>query len=191
MRCLLFIVLLPILLLTLLNAVPLALARAFIYERQNEVPSKDTGLVLGAGLKPDGQPSSILKARLETALRLFRARKVHKLILSGDSSGPWYNEVSAMRKYLLARGMKPEDLLLDPAGHNTFDSIRHAKKLQVGSLIIFSQQYHLPRAVFLARAMDLDAVGFASDQHISPHRWWYEWREIWARPLAIYALLFS
>ena len=180
-----------ILLLALLNAVPLLLSRPYIYDRYDQVPATDSALILGAGLTADGEPSHALQDRLDTALRLYRGKKIRRLILSGDGSGPWYNEVRAMQKYLLNRGVDQKDLVLDPHGIRTVDSIRNIKQMKTGSLIIFSQRFHLPRAVFLARAMDIDAIGFASDQRVLVHSYWYWWREMFARPTAVYSLLIS
>ncbi len=187
MRYLIITCLLFLLVLIILNMVPLLASRPCIYDRQENVPTADFGLVLGAGLTPDGEPSPILRDRLETALKLYRAKKIKKLVLSGDGTGPWYNEVQAMKKYLLTRGVNTQDLLLDPKGINTLASLLYAKEIGSHSFIIFSQKFHLPRAIFLARALKIDAVGFVSDQHISPtaYRFWYQWREIWARPKAI------
>lgn len=177
------------LLIGILNAGVLLLSRPFIYGQQDLVPQADTGLVLGAGLTPDGLPSRVLQDRLDAALRLYRGKKVHRLILSGDTSSVWYDEVGAMQKYLLARGVDPKDLLLDPQGFSTFNSLDNTRKLGPQSLMIFSQQFHLPRAVFLARFMGIDAIGVVSDQTIYVYCWWYWWREIWARPKAVFSLL--
>ncbi len=178
-----------ILLLLTLNAVPLLWSRPYIYDQVDQVPATDSGLILGAGLTPDGEPSNALRDRLDTALRLYRGKKVRRLILSGDGTGRWYNEVRAMQKYLLSRGVDQKDLVLDPHGTKTFESMRTIKQMNTGSLIIFSQRFHLPRAVFLARAMGIDAVGVVSDQRVYVDHRWYFWRELFARPLAIYQRL--
>ena len=53
--------------------------------------------------------------------------------------------------------------LLDPRGTHTFESVRNARALGHRSLLIVSQRFHLPRALYLAGRMGIDAVGVAAD----------------------------
>jgi vancomycin permeability regulator SanA len=125
-----------------------------------DVPAAPVGLVLGAKVHPDGHPSSFLAARLELALRLFRAGKVQRLLLSGDRVRPEYDEPGAMIDYLLDAGVPADRLLVDRAGLDTYDSCLRAKAVfDCSELIIVSQTYHLPRAVGIARRLGLVAYG--------------------------------
>nr|PZN69401.1 MAG: hypothetical protein DIU55_13025 [Bacillota bacterium] len=122
-------------------------------------------LVLGAGVYADGRPTPMLRDRLETALALYRAGKVRKLLLSGDHSRPDYDEVNAMRRYLEERGVPPEDLFLDHAGFDTYDSLyRAAAVFQVEDVIVVTQGFHLPRALWVATRLGLRAQGVAADR---------------------------
>ncbi len=125
-----------------------------------DVPAAPVALVLGAKVHPDGHPSSFLAARLNLALRLFRAGKVERLLLSGDGVRPEYDEPGAMIDFLLAAGVPADRLLVDRAGLDTYDSCLRAKTVyDCPELIIVSQTYHLPRAVGIARRLGLIAHG--------------------------------
>ncbi|WP_217428574.1 SanA/YdcF family protein [Microlunatus speluncae] len=125
-----------------------------------DVPTAPVALVLGAKVHPDGHPSSFLAARLDLALRLYRAGKVERLLLSGDGVRPEYDEPGAMIDYLLAAGVPAERLLVDRAGLDTYDSCLRARTAYgCSELIIVSQTYHLPRAIGIARRLGLVAHG--------------------------------
>lgn len=127
------------------------------------VPARFTGIVLGCRVNGD-DPSACLEERLQKALELHSSGAVRRLLLSGDHGTVGYDEVNAMRDWLLARGVPAEDVFLDHAGFDTWDSMVRARDVfQVCDAIIITQRFHLPRAVYLARAAGLDAVGMAAD----------------------------
>ena len=135
-----------------------------------DVPPAPVALVLGAEVYPDGRPSSFLAARLDLAARLLRAGTVQVLLLSGDAAAPEYDEPAAMRRYLLARGISPDRLVVDPFGFDTYDSCRRAQQVfGITQLVVVTQSYHLPRAVGTARALGLlaEGVGDTSVRRVS------------------------
>jgi len=130
-----------------------------------ESPPADVAIVFGAGLRWDGTPSPVLRDRVRTAVELFFAGKVKKLLLSGDNRFVDYNEPGAMRDYALALGMPEEHMVLDYAGRRTYDTCYRAKAIfGVTSAILVTQEFHLPRALYTCQMLGLDAVGVAADQ---------------------------
>lgn len=124
------------------------------------VPSKRVVLVPGAGLNAQGGPSAALRDRLDAAIWLYNQGKVEKLLLSGDNSEIKYNEPAAMYAYALEQGVPDEDLVLDYAGRRTYDScVRAYEIFGLDELIVVTQAYHLPRAVFLCDHAEIDTVG--------------------------------
>jgi len=122
----------------------------------------DAALVLGARVWPDGRPSRFLRQRVEVGAQLFHRSLVTRVVLSGAAANrEGLDEVDAMRRTALGLGVPPEVLVLDPDGVNTAASVRHAASLPdgAGSVIVCSQEFHLPRAVALARLAGLDAQG--------------------------------
>lgn len=128
-------------------------------------PSADVALVLGAGLRSDGTPSEYLRYRLDDAAALFRAGRVKVLLVSGDNRTTEHDEPTAMRDYLVAKGVPGAKIVRDFAGQDTYDSCVRAKDIfGVSRLIVVTQQFHLARAVFLCRQVGIDADGVA-DPH--------------------------
>lgn len=146
--------------------------------------SKPVALVLGASLRSK-QPNTVLEDRLVIAKTLYNKGKVKKIILSGDNRAIEYNEPEAMKRFLLAKGIPEQDLILDYAGRRTYDSCYRLKHIfQQDSAMIVTQQFHLPRALYLCNNLGVDAVGVRADQHPSI-MWWDEYvREFPASLLA-------
>lgn len=137
----------------------------FIYSADN-VPEKQTVLILGAKVHENGQMSDMFRDRVDAAIALYESGKVEKILVSGDHGQKNYDEVNVAREYLLQRGVKGEDIFLDHAGFDTYDSVYRAKKIfQVQSLVVSTQKYHLPRALYISRKLGIDAVGVPADLH--------------------------
>ena len=145
--------------------------------------SAPVALVLGAGLNRDGTPGVVLQDRVEAAAELYFAGKVEKLLMSGDNSTIYYDEPGAMHDYALSLGVPEKDIVLDFAGRRTYDSCYRAKEIfGVEDLIVVTQAFHLPRALFLCNAFDINATGVPADDDNYRLRnytyWWF--REILA-----------
>ncbi len=142
----------------------------------------DCILVLGAGLLPDGQPGPMLTERIQTGVDLYTAGVAPKLIMSGDHSRPDHDEVNAMKDAALARGVPSEDVFMDHAGFSTYDSLYRAGAVfGVKKVVIVTQAYHLPRSLWIARALGLEAVGVACDTQRYGWQFFRDVREILAR----------
>lgn len=124
----------------------------------------DCILVLGCGVRPNGEPSLMLRDRLETGLALYELGAAPKLLMSGDHSRKDYDEVNAMKDFAMEAGVPSQDVFMDHAGFSTYESMYRARDIfQAERIIIVSQQYHLYRAVYDARALGLDAYGVAAE----------------------------
>jgi SanA protein len=182
----------PVLVLLVLGALillaPLAL-RAWVGWRfadriQSEVtvvPSKPVAIVFGAGYWPSGHLSSALADRMETAIALYEAGKVNKLLLSGDNRRADYNEPAVMARYASERGVPREDLVLDYAGRRTYDSCYRARDIfGVKQAVLVTQAFHLPRALYTCQRLGLEVVGVVADQRQYIRAPWYQLRELFA-----------
>lgn len=146
------------------NLLILFQSREHISKNLEDVPEAQAALIPGAALYPGGKLSPIFEDRVKGALALYRAGKVTKILVSGDNSTVYYNEVNPVRKYLLAVGIPDENIFLDHAGFDTYSSMYRAREVfQAESLIVVSQSFHLPRAVWIGRELGLSAHGFAAD----------------------------
>ncbi len=142
----------------------------------------DCILVLGASVKSDGSPSRMLKDRLDTGILLYQKGVAPKLLLSGDHGQIQYDEVNAMKAYAVDAGIPVDDIFLDHAGFSTYESIYRAKEIfQVERLIVVTQGYHQPRALYGCNKMGIKAWGAASDQAAYQGQAMRDLREIAAR----------
>jgi SanA protein len=131
----------------------------------SDAPPGPVAIVLGARVYSDGTPSPVLADRLDTGIELYRSGKVPKLLLTGDSDREEHDEVEAMRTYVLERGVASEDIFLDRAGFSTFDSLYRARDVfLISEALVVTQDFHLPRAVYIARRLGLEAVGVSADR---------------------------
>ncbi len=124
----------------------------------------DCILVLGAGVRNDGSPSDMLRDRIDTGMSLYLSDAAPKLLMSGDHGREGYDEVNVMRDRALAAGAESADVFMDHAGFSTYDSLYRARDVfGVKRVIIVTQSYHLPRALYIARSLGLEAVGVSAD----------------------------
>ncbi len=162
---------------------------AMIYDI-DDVPESPVAIVFGAGVYPDGTLSAVLEDRVETAVQLYEAGKVQKLLMTGDNSYIEYNEPEAMRQYALSRGVPDEDIVLDYAGRRTYDSCYRAVYIfELDRAILVTQSYHLDRALFTADHLGLQVVGVAADLREYTNIQYYWWREFVATPVAFWQVL--
>lgn len=146
------------------NAVFFLGTTSYIYNTVGDAPNAEAVLIPGAAVLADGVPSPVFIDRVDTAIALYNAGKVAKILVSGDNSTVSHNEVDPVRNYLLARGIPDMDIFLDHAGFDTYSSMYRARYIfGVTSVLISSQSFHLPRAVFIARRLGLEAYGVRAD----------------------------
>ncbi|TQM80743.1 vancomycin permeability regulator SanA [Saccharothrix saharensis] len=130
----------------------------------SDVPDAPVALVLGAGLTRAGTPTPFLAGRLDVAADLYRRGKVEVLLVSGDNSTTDYDEPTAMRAYLIDRGVPADHVVADYAGLDTWDSCTRAKRIfGVERATVVTQEFHLPRAVALCRSAGIEASGVGHD----------------------------
>ncbi len=149
-----------------------------------EVDPRPVAIVFGAGVYPDGRLSPMLADRVATGVALYKAGKVQKLLMTGDNSIPTYNEPWRMADYAIQLGVPEEDIAFDYAGRRTYDSCWRAKHIfGLERVVLVTQRFHLPRAIYLCQEVGVDAVGVAADRRVYPRRTlaWLALREVLAR----------
>ena len=133
-------------------------------EEAAQLNDADCILVLGCGVRDNGEPSLMLRDRLDMGLALYEAGAAPKLLMSGDHSTTDYDEVNTMKDYVMDRGVTSDDVFMDHAGFSTYESMYRARDVFCArKIIIVSQDYHLYRAVYDARALGLEAWGVAAE----------------------------
>jgi len=129
----------------------------------------DAAVVLGARVYADGRPSRFLRERIELGVRLYLDGTVDRIIMSGDgddSSG--FGEPSVMRKVAEGMGVPPEAIEEDPLGVDTYSSCVNARDtFGATSVITVSQEFHVPRAVWVCDQIGLDGQGAYPPQRLT------------------------
>lgn len=125
--------------------------------------SYDAIIVLGAGVYGNGEPTKILKDRLDRGIELYKAGAAPKMLMSGDNGKTNYDEVTAMKNYCLKQGVPAKDIFLDHAGFSTYESMYRAKAIfGVKSAVVVTQHYHEGRALYTAKRLGIKAVGVSA-----------------------------
>lgn len=166
---------------------------AMVCWRETHVPAAsgyDAIVVLGAQVKPDGTPSVQLQWRLDAAYKAWEKSPCPIVTCGaqgGDEPAP---EGVVMKDYLIGLGVPPEQVLVDDASFNTRQNIRQAAALLedrgAETVLIVTSDYHLPRAMALAKDEGLQATGLGSptkpEYWIKNHaREALSWMKYWAQ----------
>jgi len=151
-----------ILLVMAINIIIINKTSEYIYSNIEDIPKSQAIIVLGAYVKGD-KLSMILEDRVDAGIVLYMSDKGEKILLSGDHGQIDYDEVNSMRRYVLENELViEEDVFLDHAGFDTYDSMYRAKEVfGIENAIIVTQDFHINRAVYIARELGIDAVGYA------------------------------
>lgn len=140
-----------------------------IFEEASNVPACDVALLLGTSrILAGGLKNSYFFHRIDAAVKLYEAGKVKKIIVSGDNGSSYYNETEDMREELVKRGIPSKDIVNDHAGFRTLDSVVRAKSVFGQTrIVVVSQQFHIQRALFIARAHDIEAFGYIAKDPVN------------------------
>lgn len=163
-------------------------AKDKLYDSVEEIPHRKVGLVLGTSPVSswNGRRNYYFDQRIKAAAALYKAKKVDWLVVSGGdyrNTENGYDEPVAMRDSLITQGVDSARIILDYDGTRTLNSIAKMRDVyRQDSIIIISQEYHNERALYQAKHLGIDAIGFNA---ITPGRrtsWWRNrGREILAR----------
>jgi len=133
----------------------------------NSWEKSNVWLVLWAWIIYNKEPTDILKDRLKMAFQAYNIWKINNIIVSGDNSKVYHNEPEVMEKYLIDLWVNKNNIYKDYAWFSTYDSIYRAKEIfWVKKLIIFTQEYHLYRALYIAKRFGIKSFGITTNSHI-------------------------
>lgn len=138
----------------------------YMYISLDDVPETEVAIIPGASVI-NKKPSPILADRADVAIHLYLKGKISKILVTGDNAQLNYDEVTPVRKYLIDAGIPPEDIFLDHAGFDTYSSMyRTIKIFGASSATIVTQDFHLPRALFIARHLGLNTYGVVASGQV-------------------------
>ena len=146
----------------MINSVVCSSAKEYILSADEaaELRDFDCILVLGCGVHDDGTPSAMLHDRLLRSVEMYEAGVSDRLLMTGDHGREGYDEVDTMKGFAVDAGIPSECVFMDHAGFSTYESMYRAKEIfQAQKVLIVTQDYHLYRAVYIARQLGIDAYG--------------------------------
>lgn len=135
-----------------------------IFDSPADAPRNHVALLLGTNpLNRLGGPNTYFTNRIRTAAELYHSGKIDYIIASGDNHTRKYDEPTAMKEALMAKGIPEDRIILDYAGFRTLDSVVRAKEVfGCDSLTIISQADHNARALYLAKANGIEAIAVSA-----------------------------
>lgn len=146
-----------------------------VYRAIEDVPEMPVAIVFGAGVG-----TIVLADRVNTAVALYKLGKVRKILMTGDNGHADYDEPRSMRILAVASGIPVRDIVCDYAGFRTYDSLYRARNIfDVHNAILVTQDFHLPRAIYIAKHLGLSVIGVDASMHpYGIEKYWYEFREL-------------
>jgi vancomycin permeability regulator SanA len=155
-----------------------------LYTSVADVPAEDPpriAIVFGASVWPNGEPSPVLNDRVATAVDLYKAGKVRKLLMSGDNPTQGYDEPTTMKNTAVKMGVPESDIVMDFAGRRTYDTCYRAREIfDIKKAILVTQEYHQPRAIYLCGNMGIDSIGITSDRYRYKEENYWRFREFFS-----------
>ncbi|WP_416885425.1 SanA/YdcF family protein [Marinospirillum sp.] len=152
-------------------------------EQQVELCADDFSVAIVFGTSQflrSGAPNPHFFGRVERAAALYHAGHVEHLLLSGDNRTFHYNEPLRMQQNLQELAVPVSRTTLDFAGLSTFDTLKRARDVfQVERALLVTQDYHLPRALYIAQSLGLEAAGC-----VAPGPDWQDMKRLWLREVA-------
>ncbi len=157
-------------------------AKGKTYQDVQRISGKHVGLVFGCDDRFHDRENLYFTYRMDAAAELWKAGKLHCLIVSGDNRNRNYNEPQKMKKALMGRGVPSEKIICDYAGLRTLDSVIRAHTIfGAKECLMISQLFQNERAIYIARAHGIDAMAFNARDVYGPGGRKTKWREIAAR----------
>lgn len=142
----------------------------------------DCILVLGCGVWDDGTPTDMLADRIKVGIRAYESGVSDRLLMSGDHSRKDYDEVNTMKAIAVESGIPADNVFCDHAGFSTYESMYRASDIfGADKIVIVTQSYHLPRAIYDAQKLGIEAYGISADERTYMGQMYRDARELLAR----------
>jgi vancomycin permeability regulator SanA len=153
-----------------------------------------TILIFGAAVRPDGEPSTTLRRRVEAAIVCAKDHPDARFIPTGAVGRYGPSEASVMAAQLMKSGVPGERIQLEETGSDTLSSVRAIYRLlreqpSPGHVMVATSGYHLPRCLALLCVFGISAKLCTPPQAPAAasrwKRWYWRLREIPALPYDI------
>jgi uncharacterized SAM-binding protein YcdF (DUF218 family) len=128
---------------------------------QNKPKKSDCIIILGCSVYGTN-PSPFLQSRLMEGINLFKQGYADHIIVSGGKGpGEDISEAEAMKKYIISKGLKEENVIIEDKSRTTMENLTFSKEKMkeknFNSAIVVSNKYHLKRVSLMAKKLKIDA----------------------------------
>ena len=154
-----------------INLYMISYAKKYIYKSIEDLPGKYTVIIPGSKVYSDNI-SHVARDRVDAAVNCFKQNKCQRFLISGDHGRKNYDEVNQFRKYIQnIYNIDGEIIFMDHAGFSTYETMYRAKEIFcVDNAIVISQNFHLARAVYIARKLGIDVVAYEAPELVNYSR---------------------
>lgn len=129
----------------------------------------DQLIVLGAGLWNGDQLSPSLRYRMETTLAILNSNEDLSVIVSGgQGSDESISEAKAMGQFLINNEISKNRIIYESKSTSTLENIYYSKEIiltknkKLPSIGIISSDFHLFRAMMIAKKLEFEAYPISS-----------------------------
>lgn len=110
-----------------------------------------TVIVLGNPAANNGQPSQILKSRLDKTLEVCKTHNnINLVIVTGAAVYNKFVEAIVMKRYLIANGIDKNKIRLETKARNTIENAKFStnilRNLKIKNVVVITSEYHQKRA---------------------------------------------
>ena len=178
----------------LINRHVQSLAAAEIRTSITEIPTEEpprVAIVFGAWVWENGEPSEVLYDRVVTAVELYRAGRVKKILMSGDNPTESYDEPTAMKATAVKLGVPENDVRLDFAGRRTYDTCYRAKEIfAIQKAVVVTQGFHQARTLYICNNLGVDSIGITANRRKYVGEDYWAFREFFSTASAWFEINF-
>ncbi len=126
----------------------------------------DSIIILGCQVKEDGSLSKQLHLRLTKALEVYKQNPQLIVASGGQGVNEPISEGVAMKNWLIENGVKEEDIIAETNSFSTYENIEKSveilKDKNLNNPVIITSDYHIPRAMAIAKDYGLKPQGVSS-----------------------------
>lgn len=135
-----------------------------VYEDIKYIDDSQYAIIFGASVDENGNPTKMLEDRVLSGVDLYKKGKVQRILISGNSTSEAVDEVKIMRRILKDNDIPDFVILEDGNAERTLDTCYNAKtEFKINRAILVTQEFHLPRALYLCNSLGVESEGFNAD----------------------------
>lgn len=134
-----------------------------IFSDTDHIPYNSVGLLLGTSkFSKKGGIDSFYTYRINACIRLFKAKKIYFVIVSGDAhDSRGMDQARQMKSDLILGGIDSTRIVMDNQGDRTILSMYRLKSIfKQRKVTIISQEFHNQRALYMARYLGIQAIAY-------------------------------